>query len=147
MSAMKLAGHRFQQADYSIPRYAATVPGETTIEDVCHPEFFQNHLSVLRPGMEIKVLSDDMALDADLRVMTVTKTTASVRVLRLFSSEAVPQPDLDVDLDDDVVVNFGGPKHKWRYVHAGTVIEFGFGSQDEAERAAKAYVLRLSNPS
>ncbi len=141
----KLAGSRFDQADFAIPRYAAMVPSGTTLEDVCHPEFWQNNLNVMRPGMRIDVLSDDFALDAELRVTTVTATTANVRVLRVHSEGAVKQPVTSVDDISDVVVGWGGPKHKFRFIHGGQVIEKGFATEAEARKAADAYIRRLAS--
>ena len=136
----KLSGGRFLQSDYSIGRYAARPVAGTTIDDVLHPEFFQNELNVLRPGMEINVLSDDFALDCDLRVLTVTKTTAKCRLIRLFREEDAPKASADISGID---INWGGPNHKWRYVHNGTVIEHGFATQDEALEAAAAYEKKM----
>lgn len=133
----KLAGGRFQQADYSIGRYAARPPSGTTLEDVMHPEYFQNELNVLRPGMLINVLSEDFALDCDLRVLTVTKTTATVRIIRVHEPDkAKTVKTADVS---DLEITWGGPNHKWRYAHAGTVIKHGFSTEAEAEAAAEEY--------
>lgn len=137
----KLSGGRFLQADYSIGRYAARPPSGTTLEDVMHPEYFQNELNVLRAGMLINVLSDDFALDCDLRVLTVTKTTAKMRLVRLFEADAAPK--VDTSGVSDVVVTWGGPNHKFRFIHNGTVIEHGFATQEEAETAADKYRAAL----
>ncbi|MDW9528070.1 hypothetical protein [Sinorhizobium meliloti] len=137
----KLSGGRFQQADYSIGRYAARPPSGTTLEDVMHPEYFQNELNALKPGMLINVLSDDFALDCDVRVLTVTKTTAKVRLIRLYQEGEAPKVESgDVT---DALVTWGGPNHKWRVIHNGTVIEHGFSTQEEAEAAAARYRAAL----
>ena len=82
----KLGGRdRFQPADFSIQRFAAKVPAEITLKDVLHPEFFSNHLDKMKSGMEITVLSDDNKLDVRLRVLSVTSSTASLRVLDDYS--------------------------------------------------------------
>lgn len=137
----KLSGGRFMQSDYSIGRYAAKPPSGTTLEDVLHPEYFQNELNVLRPGMLINVLSDDFKLDCDLRVMTVTKTTAKCRLIRLF--EEGSEPHVETAEASGVVVNWGGPNHKWRVLHNKTVIEHGFASEEEAYDAAAKYEAKL----
>lgn len=137
----KLAGGRFLQADYSIGRYAARPPSGTTLEDVLHPEYFQNELNVLRPGMRIEVLSDDFKLDCDLRVLTVSKTTATVRLLRLQEDDSANK--VETGNLSDVKVGFGGPNHKWRYIHAGSVIEHGFSTEAEAQAAADKYAASL----
>ncbi|WP_318762583.1 hypothetical protein [Aminobacter niigataensis] len=134
----KLAGHRFAQADYSIGRYAATVPSETSLEEVTHPEFFANHLSVFRPGMAIDVLSDDYKLDCTLRVLAITKTSATVRVIRFFDEATAPHvTSTDVSPPE---VSFGGPHHKWRFLHGGNVIQTGFDTKEAAEKAAEKYI-------
>lgn len=134
----KLAGHRFAQADYAIGRYAATVPSETTLEEVTHPEFFANHVSVFRPGMTIDVLSDDHKLDCTLRVLSVTKTSAAVRVIRLFDEATAPKV-ASGDISPPQI-SFGGPHHKWRFLHGGNVIQTGFDTKEAAEKAAEKYI-------
>ncbi len=134
----KLAGHRFAQADYSIGRFAATVPAETTLADVTHPEFFANHLSVFRRGMTIDIISDDFKLDCTLRVLAVTKTSAAVRVLRLFDEASAPEvTSTEISPPE---VSFGGPHHKWRFLHGGNVIQTGFDTKEAAEKAAEKYI-------
>ncbi|KRB51789.1 hypothetical protein ASE04_09660 [Rhizobium sp. Root708] len=140
-TAARLAGHRFMQADYAIGRYAATVPAETTLDDVTHPEFFANHLNSFRVGMLISILSDDQNLDCDLRVLSVTKTTAKVRVLRVFDENKAPKvKDAEVS---DAIVSHGGPHHKWRFIHNGEIIQFGFDTKDAAEKAAAKHIELL----
>lgn len=133
----KLGGGRFQQADYLIGRYAAKPPSGTTLEDVMHPEYFQNELAQLRAGMLINVLSDDFALDCDIRVLTVTKTTATMRLVRLHDEATVKK--VDVGEVSDVIVTWGGPQQKWRVIHNKEIIQHGFSSQPEAEAAAETY--------
>lgn len=135
---VKLAGHRFAQADYSIGRYAATVPSETTLADVTHPEFFANHLAVFRPGMTIDILSDDHTLDCTLRVLAITRTSAQLRVIRLFDEASAPKvASTDVSQPE---VSFGGPRQKWRFLHGGEVIQVGFDTRQAAEKAAEEYI-------
>lgn len=135
---VKLAGHRFAQADYSIGRYAATVPSETTLADVTHPEFFANHLAVFRPGMTIDILSDDHTLDCTLRVLAITRTSAQLRVIRLFDEASAPKvASTDISRPE---VSFGGPRQKWRFLHGGEVIQVGFDTRQAAEKAAEEYI-------
>lgn len=134
----KLAGHRFAQADYSVGRYAAMVPAETTLADVTHPEYFGNHLHAFRVGMTIEVLSDDHKLDCTLRVLAVTKTAARVRVIRLHDEDTAPT--VDVSIITKPKVSHGGPAHKWRFSHDGQVIQTGFDTKEEAEKAAEKYL-------
>lgn len=136
-------GARFQPADFTINRYVAHVPSGTTVADVLHAEYFQNHLDRLRPGMEVTVLSDDLALDARLRCLTVTKITATFRILDVYAGDR-PADDLFSNINaEDIIVDWGGPQHKWRLVHLNEVIEKGFGSKEDAE-AAKATLLETN---
>lgn len=145
-------GDRFQPADFSVQRYAAKVPADTSLKDVLHPEYFANHLDRMKPGMEITVLSDDNKLDARLRVLSVTKTTASLRVLDDYSgseetntkgARASSESDGKVSISD-ITVSHGGPHHKWRFIHGGKVIEHGFGSEADAKAAADKYVEKAN---
>lgn len=143
---VKLSDTRFTPSDYVIHRYAANVPSGTTLEDILHPEYFGNCLSHMRPGMEILVLSEDFELDARLRVLTTSKTTAKLRILDIYAgagddAEETETPKVSMD---GIEVNFGGPNHKWRFLHAGTVVEHGFVTQGEAQEAAEKYVAQAN---
>lgn len=137
----KLGGNqRFQPADFTVARFVAHVPSDTTMKDVLHPDYFQNHLDRLKPGMEVTVLSEDFELDARLRCLTVTKVTATFRVLDVYAGEYDPEDKSAPEDADEITVSFGGPQHKWRLVHRGEVLEKGFASKEDAE-AAKANLL------
>jgi len=138
---VKLGGGRFLASDFMIGRYAAKAPAGTTLSDVMHPEYFQNELNVLRQGMLINVLSEDFELDCDLRVLTVTKTTATVRLIRLHKKEDAHETDVG-DISE-AAVSWGGPNHKWRFLHNGVVIEHGFATEDDAKAQAAKYLATL----
>ena len=163
----KLGGRdRFQPADFTIQRFAAKVPSETTLKDVLHPEYFSNHLDKMKPGMEITVLSDDNKLDVRLRVLSVTSSTATLRVLDDYSqadetnskaeggkaSKQKQEPKAEGGNEgeagkltiDDIKVSHGGPHHKWRFIHGEKVIEHGFGSEADAKAAAEEYVKKAN---
>lgn len=128
-------GPRFQPADFTVARYVAHVPSDTTMKDVLHPDYFQNHLDRLKPGMEVCILSDDFSLDARLRCLTITKVTATFRILDVYAGEYDPEDKALTGETDEIEVNFGGPQHKWRLVHRGEVIEKGFATKEDAEKA------------
>lgn len=136
-------GDRFQPADFSLSRYAAKVPSGTTLKDFLHPEYLSNHLDRLKPGMEIVVLSDDFALDARLRVLTVSKSTAKLRVMAVYAGEHDAEDDNQAVELGDVKVTFGGA-HKWRFLHGDKVIEHGFSTKEEAEDAALRYIDKIN---
>lgn len=139
----KLVGSdRFQPADFLIGRYVAKVPAGTKLEEVLHPQYFENHLDRMRSLMEVIVISDDGALDARLRVMTVTKTTARMRVLEVFSGEEPEAPKVEAET---VTVGWGGPNHKWRVLHGKNIIETGFISEEEAKGHAAKYLASINS--
>lgn len=135
-------GARFQPSDFTVARYVAHVPSETTMKDVLHPDYFQNHLDRLKPGMEITVISDDLALDVKLRCLTVTKVTAAFRVLDVYAGDYDPEDKAPTRNANEIEVNWGG-QHKWRIVHRGEVLEKGFATKEDAE-AAKASLLETN---
>lgn len=138
-------GDRFHQADYLIGRYAAKPPTGTTLEDVLQPEYFRNNLDSLKPGMEITVVSDDFKLDCVLRVLTVAKVTANMRVLRVYSDESAPEVEVKDDSISDVAVKWGGPNHLWRIQHGDAVVDKGYSTQDEAAAARVKYLESIKN--
>ena len=133
-----LRGRPMDLADYQMARYGVRVPAGTKLQDLLHPSYFQNYLHLIgrRPGTVVEVLSDDNALDATLRVLTVTKTTARMRVLR---NHEEPSGSAGRDIGSEMEVTWGGPQHKWRFLHRGEIIEKGFGSEAEAREAAARY--------
>lgn len=139
----KLVGSdRFQPSDFLIGRYTAKVPAGTTLEEVLHPQYFENHLSRMRSLMEITVISDDGSLDARLRVLTITKTTAKLRVLDVYSGE---EPAVQQRVDSgDVVAGWGGPNHKWRVMHGKNIIDTGFATEEEAKARAAEYLSSIN---
>ncbi|MQY48193.1 hypothetical protein GAO09_19340 [Rhizobiales bacterium RZME27] len=171
----KLGGNtRFQPSDFSIQRFAAKVSNDTTLEDILHPEFFSNHLDRMKPGMEITVLSDDFQLDARLRVLTVEKTTASLRVLDDYSGaketnskpEKEPKPakgsgakeaegkggegsgtisgQLTGKVKAEDLEVTHGGPQGWRFKHGDKIVEQGFGSKADAEAARDKYLAKVN---
>ena len=143
---VKLSDTRFNPSDYSIHRYSANVPVGTTLEDVLHPEYFGNCLDRMRAGMEISVLSEDFTLDARFRVLSTSKTTAKLRTLDVYAGSGVSPAETEAHkvTMDGIDVNWGGPNHKYRFLHNGTVVEFGFATQGEAQEAAEKYVAQAN---
>jgi hypothetical protein len=151
-NAKRLSGSSsFQQADYSIDRFAAAVPAGTTLEDVQDPEYFAGFIEKMRPRMRIEVLSADMQLDCELRVLTVEKTYAKVRVLAVHSEPKAVAPKKDApkgagEKDADLKVSFGGPSHMWRFGEdQKEPVEKGFGTKEEAEEALRNYLDRKAS--
>lgn len=138
----KLRGtDRFQAADFLIGRYAAKVPAGTTLQEVLHPLYFENHFDRMRAGMEIAVLSDDFSLDVRLRVLTLTKTSAKFRVLDIYAGEQAEAPHVE---DNEVKVTWGGPNHKHRVMHGKEIVKFGFATSEEAEEFKTEYLAKIN---
>lgn len=128
---------KMDHAHYVRLSMTATVPPGTTLDDVTDPGFWSNHAFRLKRGSLIEVLSEDNALDCELRVLDVGPTYANVRVLRNHS-EAAAAPK-QRDLPEDVEVNYGGKNDRWRVVHLGQVVKAGMETKEAAEKAADEY--------
>lgn len=140
----KLVGSdRFQPADFLIGRYVAKVPVGTTLEEVLHPKYFENHLNIIRRGMEITVLSDDFSLDARIRVLSVTKTTTTCRILEDYSSKAATVTKMSAEEQGEIKVTWGGPKHMHRVMHGTDIVAHGFATKEEAEAELEKYVASI----
>lgn len=126
-----LSGRRLQLADYAFQRFGANVPTGTTLEEVLNPAYFRNFTNLLKPGSMILVLSEDFTLDVELRVLTVTNATVKTRILRDSSIKVAPIEAPDAT--DGKTVVWGGPKHKWRIMENGTVLDHGFATKEDAE--------------
>lgn len=143
-----LSGRQFVMADYEFGRFGVRVPAGTTLDHVLAPEYFRNHAQRLKPGARIEVLSDDFNLDAELRVLRVTNTSVTCRALRVHETEtAKPKPKekkgKGVEVGKGVSVEWGGPNHKFRIMHAGEIVKHSFAQQDEAISAAETYIEGL----
>jgi hypothetical protein len=114
----------------------ADVPAGTTLEDVLTPEFWSNHAQRLKRGAIIEVLSEDNALDCELRVLKTGQTFAHVRLLRNYTEDGERAA---ADVHEDVKVNYGGKQDRWRIIHRGEVVQAGLESKTDAEKAADDY--------
>ena len=124
-----------EHSHYTRLRMTATVPPGTTLEDVTNPGFWSNHAYRLKKGSIIEVLSEDNALDCELRVLDLGPTFATMRVLRNWSeTEALAR-----ELPDDVEVGYGGKNDRWRVIHQGQVVKAGLETREAAEMVAEKY--------
>lgn len=143
-----LSGRQFVMADFEFARFGVRVPAGTTLKQILAPEYFRNHAQRLKPGTRIEVVSDDNSLDADLRVLRVTNTSVSCYPLRVHeeaqkgakTNDKKGKPEV---LSNGVTVEWGGPNHKHRIMHAGEIVQHGFAQKGEAVAAAKAYIEGL----
>lgn len=149
----KLGGDRIMVHDYLLRRLAAKAENGTKLSDVLHPEYFQNHISVLGWGAEIAVLSEDLSLDCVVRVVGHTQTTTEVRLLHVFAAPDMPEqvqettPSIqaaksvkkDIAPVSEYVVEWAGPD-KWRIKHAGKVIVKGLNSENQAKKRLESII-------
>jgi hypothetical protein len=122
----------------------AKVPPGTTLDDVTEPGYWANHAFRLKPGAVIEIISEDNALDCDLRVMEVGPTFAKVRVIRHYVETAAARKPLPKDMPADLVVDYGGKQDRWRVVHKGEVIKAGLSTEAEANKAAEEYRSKIA---
>ena len=142
MKALKATA--MDHSHYMRIHMTATVPPGTTLEDVTEPSYWANHAFRLKPGAVIEVLSEDNALDCELRVMELGPTFAKMRVLRHYVETAVIRKSPAVNLIDEVKCEYANKTDRWRVVHKGEVIQSGFGTEKEALAAADEYRSKLA---
>lgn len=123
--------------------YTASVPAGTSLEDVLNPAFWCNHAFKLKRGTLIEILSEDSALDCELRVLEVGQTFAKVRLLRNYT-EASAQGAKASATPEDIAVDYGGKNDRWRIIHRGEVVQAGMETKAEAEKAAEDFRSKLT---
>lgn len=141
MKALKATS--MDHSHYMRIHMTAKVPPGTSLEDVTEPTYWANHAFRLKPGAVIEVVSEDNALDCDLRVLEVGATYAKVRVLRHFSEASAPKKQAPKP-DESVTVDYGGKSDRWRVVHRGEVIKSGLPTEMEAAKAAEEYRSQIA---
>lgn len=119
----------------------ARPPAGTTLNDVTDPGFWASHTHRLKAGSIIEVLSEDNALDCELRILEVGPTYAKVRVLRNFGNDTTTSQRA---VPEDVEVGYGGKNDRWRVVHRGAVVKSGLETKDDAEKAAEEYRAKFA---
>jgi hypothetical protein len=123
-------------AHYARLNMFAEVPAGTTLEDVLTPEFWSNHTQRLKRGAVIEILSEDNALDCDVRVLKVGPTFAHVRLLRCHTDEV---ERIATEVHAEVSVSYGGKQGRWRVLHHGKIVTENLETKVEAEKAAEDY--------
>lgn len=142
----KLGGGCVEPHDYICHRLAAKVPVGTTLEDILHPQYFQNYLPDFKWGTMISVVSANLELDVLVRVVETTQTTAKLRVLAVYNdpndskaNAAVNKRAQDAQKKagqaEDYTVKWGGA-HKFRVMHGKDIIKTGYDSQEAAQEEA-----------
>ena len=154
-SIRKLGGDRIMVHDYMVRRLAAKAENGTKLSDVMHPEYFQNHISILGWGAEIAVISEDLSLDCVVRIIGQTQTTTEARLLHVFAAPDMPEEAKktatparvaksvakEVKPVSDYKVEFAGPD-KWRIMHAGKVLVKGMNSEQQAKKRLESILTK-----
>lgn len=127
------------------------IPNDTLLEDILQPGWWLHYASghtMLKPFQIVELVTEDMLLDIELRVLKVSENLVYVRPLRIFEDVAraglrdqvkaaveanASAADVPDWLKDDYKVGFS-PKAQW-YVtlkKANQTIKSGFKSKTEA---------------
>lgn len=142
MTTKPLTGRNLDLADYAFARFGIKIPSGYTVDEITDPLFFRGYAPHLKPGAMIIVLSDDFEIDMDLRVTAVSRTSVTTRIIRDSSAQKKPakkpKAEASVELPPEYEVSWGGPKHLWRFLHAGEVIGHGYAEKSLAEAAVLA---------
>lgn len=125
-----LRANALKRADIERGSFFATVPNDTTLEDILRPNFWQHHIVSLsggptpRPFARIEVVREDGSLDVDLRVVSTGPGMAVVRPLRVYrddrdinlGTEFADADDVDLELPPGYkTTNIpAGDKKGWR---------------------------------
>lgn len=147
--ALKLLAKQtqFTPLDSGRNSWLVRTPHGVPAEALLDPNFWSNCARELKPGERVEVVAQDASYDLDLRILEIGPTAerplwVRVRVLRswpdisLVGAAAAPslRPQITTSVDD-VVVEWGGPSHKYRLVRASdkSVLAHGFASKADAE--------------
>lgn len=82
------ANELHQTAEYARGYFHVPVPNDTRYEDILRPGFWANHVGRLKPGALVDVVSEDLQLDIQLRVIRVDPGMVMMRVRHGYESEA-----------------------------------------------------------
>ena len=126
---MHINQHRVKGAEYVRNIYSATPEFGTTYEDIQRPDYWK-HITTLRPGDRIEIVSEDSSWFAELFVLSNGKGWVKVFPLRhvmLSESEQVAGTATHA-------LEWRGPKRKWSVERTSDkeVIKDGFATKEEA---------------
>lgn len=134
---------RLSRAEYERGNHFLEVPKGVPVAAVVDPDFWQHVAARLHVNDRIEVLSPDFDLDLRVVALDSRKLWAQVRVLRLCDAaglaiagaEPLASPAVIAGAPDTegYIVEWGGPKHLWRIVYGGNLIDKGFHAKSEAD--------------
>lgn len=109
---------RSNGADFVRTYHHVEVGPDVTVEDILKPAFWAHHVSTLRAGDLIDILSEDGGIDMQVRVTGKGVGYVEVRPLRVWqradkAAAAEPEAVNDDDVPAGYTVNFA-PRQKFR---------------------------------
>lgn len=123
MEKKKLPAHAMsgtKTADFTRQHWHLTVSPDVTVEDVLRPDFWAHHVPKLNVPDLIDIVSSDLGLDVQLRVIGKGVGYVQMRPLRVYvretdhAVEADEVPNLtEADIPAGYVINHA-PKTLWR---------------------------------
>lgn len=135
----KLTTDRFKSAEYVRNVFAVTPSGDTPFGDLLKPEYWAHIAAQLHITDRLEVIPEDGTFFAELIVTSVSRNSASVRVLRkidLAGSKEVKTPASDFD------VRHCGIKAKFRITRKSdkAIIKEGFDTYEQANNYLTEYL-------
>jgi hypothetical protein len=89
-------------ADYSRSYRHIDVGNDVTLDDLITPGFWGHHANTLQPKDLLDVLSEDMELDVQLRVVETGVGFVTMRVREVFHDRSASN-DVSEEIEDDVM--------------------------------------------
>ena len=125
-------------AEHDIIKFVAYPVHGETLEDVLESGYWSYVAERFTPMVtEIRVIAEDSSWMADLLVMSCERNWANVRVLNHYDFSKEKKA---AKKSSEFKVEFV-PAHKWRFKNkaSGEVIQKGFQTKDEANKALRDY--------
>jgi hypothetical protein len=129
--------------------WTAVCEDKTPLQDVFDPVFFSAKAGEMKAGDRIDCLTDTGLFDVGLRVrQTFTVGFGNqpnrVRVYRLW---AVEPPALERHFNEfDLQIRHMGPQLKWCLMRENSIVQSGFETQADAERARRNAASSRNTP-
>lgn len=141
MTKAHLLSSQLHDAEYARRVFVARPPAGTPASALLEPAWWAHVAAGFTPGDRIEVLAQDGAYDLDLRIVGTGHNWARVQVLRAWPEGAleIGAASSEANQPDEVVVEWGGPGHKWRTIRAKdrSVVAHGFASREAAEQSIR----------
>jgi hypothetical protein len=129
----QLASQSLASAEFVRREWRASVPPDTTVEEMIHPGFWGHVAAQLRTGDEITVVAEDNSFYYKFFVRFARRLEASVSLLQRVELEPAAVTD---EITAQYEVKFRGQRSKWTILRGKDVLRDGF----ESEGQAKAYL-------